>query len=104
MWCFCVTHNVNEKGLFMSDELANVSDNFYALVPEQGMILLGNDIVNLRRANAIRKQGDKTLVYFSGSEPLALPASAFDEIRDQVFAVDDLDDEEDYDEEEDENG
>ncbi len=38
----------------MSDDLNN--DAFYTLVPEQGMILLGDDIVNLRKVNAIRKQ------------------------------------------------
>ncbi|MCD8141594.1 MAG: hypothetical protein LUE17_17815 [Planctomycetaceae bacterium] len=86
----------------MSDELTNTdSESYYSLVPEAGMMLVGDDIINLRKVALIRKQGDKTLVYYGGvSEPVALPGRAFDEIRDAVFAIDDLDDdEEDFDEE-----
>lgn len=88
----------------MSDELTNTgSENFYTLVQEQGMILLGDDIINLRKVGAIRKQDGKTLVYFSGSaEPIVFPAKVFDDIRENVFSIEDLDDEEDFEEEEDE--
>ena len=81
----------------MSDELSNGNGNFYTLVPEQGMILLGDDIINLRKATAIQKRDGKTLVHFSGNaEPIVLPAKAFDDIREAVFAVDDLDDDDDF--------
>ncbi len=91
-----------EKGRAMSDELTNTdSESYYSLVPEAGMVLVGDDIINLRKVALIRKQGDKTLVYYGGvAEPVALPARAFEEIRDAVFAIDDMDDdEEDFDEE-----
>lgn len=85
----------------MSDELNAGTDGFYTLVPEQGMMLLGDDIINLRKANAIRKQDGKTLLYFSGSaEPISFPAKVFDDIREAVFAVDDLDDEEEFEDDE----
>lgn len=84
----------------MSDELTRVEgeDNFYTLVPEQGLCLVGDDIVNLRAAAVIRRIEGKTLVYYAGgADPVILPIGAFDKIRDAVFAMDDLDDDEDYD-------
>lgn len=87
----------------MSDELTNAEDNFYTLVPEQGLCLLGDDIVNLKKITVIRKQEGKTLVYYAGvTEPVILPVNAFDKIRDAVFAIDDLDDDEDFDDDDDE--
>ncbi len=79
-------------------------DGYYTLVPEQGLCLVENDIVNLKSAAVIRKLDGKTLVYYAGvAEPVILPVAAFDKIRDAVFAMDDLDDldddDEDYDEE-----
>ena len=71
-------------------------DNFYTLVPEQGLCLVGDDIINLKKVSIIRKIEGKTLVYCSGlPEPVILPIKAFDQIRDAVFAIDDLDDDED---------
>lgn len=87
----------------MSDEMAGVDDgeNYYNLVPEQGLCLVGNDIVNLKKVSVIRKLDGKTLVYDGSPEPIIMPLRAFDQIRDAVFAIDDLDDEEeDLDEEE----
>lgn len=89
----------------MSDELTNTSDNdnFYSLVPEQGLCLIGDDIINLRKIALIRKQDGKTLVYRSGvADPVILPVKAFDQIKDSVFVMDDLDDEEDYEDEDEE--
>ena len=86
----------------MSDELTNMpdDDNFYSLVPEQGLCLVGDDIINLKKIALIRKQEGKTLVYRSGvAEPVILPVRAFDQIKDSVFAMDDLDDDEDYEDE-----
>lgn len=91
----------------MSDETTRLdgADNFYTLVPEQGLCLVGDAIVNLRQVSIIRKADDKTLVYLTGSaEPVALPAAAFNQIREAVFAMDDLDDDEDYEEEVEEEG
>ena len=88
----------------MSSELTNVPDDdtYYTLVPEQGLCLIGDDILNLRKISLIRKLEGKTLVYCPGmGEPVILPLKAFDQIRDAVFAADDLDDEEDFDEEDD---
>lgn len=94
-----------EKGRIMSSELntlGNDDDTYYTLVPEQGLCLIGDDILNLKKISLIRKLEGKTLVYCAGSqEPVILPVKAFDQIRDAVFAVDDLDDDEDFDEEED---
>lgn len=78
----------------MTSGMSGDTDNFYTLVPEQGLCLVGNDIVNLRRVNLIRRTESGTLLYYSGvAEPVALPAAAFEDIRDAVFAVDDLGDE-----------
>ena len=89
----------------MSSELTNVPDDdtYYTLVPEQGLCLIGDNILNLRKISLIRKLEGKTLVYCPGTnEPVILPVKAFDQIRDAVFAADDLDDdEEDFDEDED---
>lgn len=75
----------------MSDE------TYYSLVPEQGLCLIGDVIVNLRKASVIRKQGDRTLIHCSGSaQPIELPAAVFDHIREEVFAMEDVDDDEDY--------
>ncbi len=75
------------------------TDDFYTLVPEQGLCLVGDDIINLRKIALVRKLDGKTLLYRDGvPEPLALPGSAFDKIREAVFAVDDVDDE-DFDDE-----
>lgn len=95
-----------EKGATMSEmpsgpSAINDEDNFYTLVPEQGLCLAGDDIVNLRKAAVIRKIEGKTLIYYAGAgEPVILPLKAFDFIRDAVFAIDDVDDDEDFDEEE----
>lgn len=70
-------------------------DSFYTLVPEQGLCLVGDDIINLKKVAVIRKIEGKTLVYYAGTaEPVILPLRAFDQIRDAVFAIDDLDDDE----------
>lgn len=76
------------------------AESFYTLVPEQGLCLVGDDIVNLKQAAVIRKIEGKTLIYYAGGqEPVILPIRAFDQIRDSVFAFDD-DEDEDYDDEE----
>lgn len=87
----------------MSDELSSVDDgdSYYNLVPEQGLCLVGNDIINLKKVSVIRKLDGKTLVYEGSPEPIILPLRAFDQIRDAVFAIDDLDDEEEDIEDED---
>ena len=91
---------INDMGTPTS---GNDSDNFYTLVPEQGLCLVGDDIVNLKKVAVVRKIEGKTLVYYSGSvDPVILPIKAFDQIRDAVFAIDDLDDEEDDDGEDEE--
>lgn len=83
---------INDMGTPAS---ANDPDSFYTLVPEQGLCLVGEDIVNLKKVAVIRKIEGKTLVYYPGSvDPVILPIKAFDQIRDAVFAIDDLDDEE----------
>ncbi len=77
-------------------------DDFYTLVPEQGLCLIGDTIINLRKVTLIRKQEGKTLVYSPGvADPIILPSPMFERIRDAVFAVDDFDDddEEDIDDE-----
>ncbi len=89
----------------MTDELTDsAGDNYYTLVPEQGLCLVGDAIVNLKQVTVIRKLDGKTLVYSSGAgEPVILPVSAFDAIRDAVFAMDDLDDDDDFDDESDDS-
>lgn len=89
----------------MMSEMATPFDdgNFYTLVPEQGLCLVGDDIVNLKTVSLIRKLDGKTLVYCPGvSEPVILPLRAFDQIRDTVFAAEDEDDEDDFEEDEEE--
>ncbi len=90
----------------MGTEPLNLFDDeiYYTLVPEQGLCFIGDDILNLRKISLIRKQEGRTLVYCPGmKEPVALPAKAFDQIRDAVFSADDMDDdEEDFDDEEEE--
>ena len=92
------------KGLiFMTSDATDIfdDDSFYTLVPEQGLCLVGDDIVNLRKVSLIRKLEGKTLVYCPGmKEPVILPLTAFDRIRDAVFAAEDLDDDEFDDEDE----
>ncbi len=84
------------------DEKFEESDEFYTLVPEQGMCLVGDTVVNLRKVVAIRKQGGQTLIYYAGGQPIALPVQVFDRIREAVFAIDDFEDEEEeFEEEED---
>ena len=90
----------------MPNEMNRVGDDddFYTLVPEQGLCLVGDDIVNLKAAAVIRKLDGKTLVYYAGAaDPVILPVGAFDRIRDAVFAMDDLDDDEDFDDEDEED-
>lgn len=78
-------------------------DSFYTLVPEQGLCLIGDDIVNLKKISLIRKQEGKTLVYCPGmAEPVILPLKAFDQIRDAVFAAEDLDGDDEFDDDEEE--
>lgn len=94
------------KGVEMADptenNLVDDDDAFYTLVPEQGLCLVGDVILNLRRINIIRRLEGKTLVYHSGAaEPVILPLRAFEQIRDAVFTVDDLDDDEELDDDED---
>lgn len=75
-------------------------DSFYTLVPEQGLCLIGDDILNLRKISLIRRLEGKTLVYCPGmADPVILPLKAFDQIKDAVFAAEDLDDDEDFDDE-----
>ncbi len=82
----------------MSDEA------YYSLVPEQGLCLVGDVIVNLRKAAVIQKAAGKTLIHYSGGErPVELPAEVFDQIREEVFAMEDLDEDDDY-EDDDEDG
>lgn len=91
-----------EKERIMGSEPMNLFDDetYYTLVPEQGLCLIGDDILNLKRISLIRKAGGKTLVYCPGvGEPVVLPEKAFDRIRDAVFTADDLEDEEDFDDE-----
>lgn len=86
----------------MSDELTRTGDddNYYTLVPEQGLCLVGDDILNLKKISIIRKLEGKTLVYHAGGvEPVILPIQAFEQIRDAVFAMDDMDDDEDFEDE-----
>ena len=97
-----------EKGREMSDELTKSGDeeeNFYTLVPEQGLCLIGNDIINLKQIVVIRKLEGKTLIYYAGvADPVILPYGSFDKLREAVFAMDDLDDDDDYEEELEEEG
>lgn len=75
-------------------------ESYYTLVPEQGLCLVGDDIVNLKQVAVIRKIEGKTLIYYPGAgEPVILPLKAFDQIRDSVFAIDDDEDEDEYDDE-----
>lgn len=84
----------------MTDEtnLSGALENYYTLVPEQGLCMVGNDILNLKKISLIRKLDGKTLVYVGAEEPVILPLGAFDQIRDAVFAMDE--DEDDYEEDE----
>lgn len=78
------------------------NDDYYTLVGEQGLCLVGDAIVNLGKVAMIRLADGKTLVYRGGAaEPIALPAEAFEVIRDAVFAIDDYDDDESDDDMED---
>ncbi len=88
----------------MGNEPMNLFDDesHYTLVPEQGLCLVGDDILNLGKISLIRRAPGKTLVYCPGvAEPVALPEKAFDQIRDAVFSADDLEDE-DFDDEDEE--
>jgi hypothetical protein len=83
---------INEMGTSAADN----DDAFYTLVPEQGLCLVGDDIINLKQVAVIRKLEGKTLVYCAGStDPIILPLKSFDQVRDAVFAVDDIDDDDD---------
>lgn len=80
----------------MSEDMNDTT--YYTLVPEQGLCLLGDAIVNLRQVSAIRKLDGKTLVYHPGvAEPIILPAKAFDQLRDAVFAMEEDEEEEEFD-------
>lgn len=73
-------------------------DNFYTLVPDQGLCLVDDNIINLRKITMIRKAEGKTLVYCPGvAEPIILPLDLFDKIREAVFMADEYDDEDDED-------
>lgn len=79
-------------------------DAYYSLVPEQGLCLVGDVIVNLRKAALIRKAGDKTQVYYAGSAtPVELPAALFDQIREEVFAMEE-DGDDDYEDDDADDG
>lgn len=87
----------------MTTDASNIfdDDSFYTLVPEQGLCLIGDDILNLRKISLIRRLEGKTLVYCPGmAEPVILPLKAFDQIKDAVFAAEDLDDDEDFEDDE----
>lgn len=89
----------------MLNEAMTMSDDeaYYTLVPEQGLCLIGDDILNLKKISLIRKQEGKTLVYCPGvAEPVILPAKAFEQIRDAVFAAEDLDGDDEFDDDEEE--
>lgn len=89
----------------VTKQAMNDDDEYYTVVREQGLCLIGDAILNLRHISAIRKEGDKTLIFFPGSQAaLTLPASAFQDIKDAVFAMDELDDDFDLDDEDDEEG
>ncbi len=80
-------------------ELPEDESAYYTLVPEQGLCRLDDAIINLRKVSVIRKLEGKTLVYHSGAaEPIIFPVKAFDQIRDAVFAMDDDELEEDFEE------
>jgi hypothetical protein len=88
----------------MADDFQNNGgeDGFYSLVPEQGLCLVDDVIVNLKQVSVIRKLDGKTLVYCATSvDPVILPVKAFEQIKDAVFAMDDDEDFEDEDEDED---
>lgn len=86
--------NIQERELFMSDAA------YYSLIPEQGLCLIDDVIVNLGKAAVIRKTGGKTLIYYAGSaQPVELPADVFDQIREEAFAMEDPDDDDEYDDE-----
>lgn len=73
-------------------------DNYYTLVPEQGLCRIGDAIINLRKVVAIRYLDGKTLVYHGGAaEPIIFPAKTYGEILEAVFAVDDFDDDDEED-------
>lgn len=73
-------------------------DNFYTLVPEQGLCLIGDIVINLRRIAMIRKTEGKTLIYCPGvADPIVLPVELFDQIKEAVFLADEYDDDDDDD-------
>ncbi|MDR1520687.1 MAG: hypothetical protein LBU23_11205 [Planctomycetota bacterium] len=83
----------------------------YMQLSEDGFCLLEGDIiVNPKKASMIRKLDGKTLLYRPGvADPDLLPAKAFDELREILFADDEdddfdlIDDDEDFNEDEDED-
>ncbi len=81
-----------------SDKHDENEDNYFTIVPEAGLCLVGDVILNLRKVTLLRKQDDHTLVYYSGvKDPIQLPADVFDEVREAAFSMDNLDfDDEDY--------
>ncbi len=82
--------NLQKRERFMSDAA------YYSLIPEQGLCLIDDVIVNLGKAAVIRKTGGKTLIYYAGSaQPVELPADVFDQIREEAFAMEDPDDDDD---------
>lgn len=79
------------------------ADDYYTLSQEQGLCQVGDVIINLGKIAMLAKADGKTLVYRPGAaDPIALPASVFDAVKDAVFAIDDGEDDEDFDEAEDE--
>lgn len=85
----------------MTGDDSDYEENYFTLVGEQGMCLVGDTIINLNKVEVIRKLEGKTLIYRAGvADPVILPVGAFDVIRDAVFDVDGYDDdEEEYDDE-----
>lgn len=84
----------------MRPSLGADDDNYYTLVPEQGLCRLGDAVINLRNVVAIRHIDGKTLVYYGGAtEPIIFPAKTYSELLEAVFAVDDFDDDDEEEEE-----
>ncbi len=67
-------------------------DNYFTIVPEAGMCLVGDVIVNLRNVTVIQKRNDQTLLFHSGDkDPIVLPGDVFDEVKEAAFSMDNLD-------------
>jgi hypothetical protein len=80
------------------------ADEYLTLSQEQGLCRVGDIIINLGKTSMILKTEGRTLVYRPGAaDPVALPASVFDAVKDAVFAID-ADEYDDDDEEFEEDG